>query len=39
MMRRVDFPAGKWDPFLNVSTPDDLEVTRNLAPRSKEGQP
>ena len=37
--RRVDFPAGKWDPFLNVNTPDDLAGARNLAPRAQEGQP
>lgn len=38
-MRRIDFPAGKWDPFLNVNTPDDLAVARRLAPQAKEGQP
>ncbi len=37
-MRRVDFPAGKWDPFLNVNTPDDLAVARSLAPRAEEAQ-
>jgi molybdopterin-guanine dinucleotide biosynthesis protein A len=38
-MRRVDFPAGKWDPFLNVNTPDDLAIARSLAPRTQEGEP
>jgi molybdenum cofactor guanylyltransferase len=30
-MRRVDFPAAKWDPFLNVNTPDDLAAARAIA--------
>ena len=30
-MRRVDFPAAPWDPFVNVNTPDDLERARSLA--------
>ena len=27
-MRRVDFPVGACDPFLNVNTPDDLAAAR-----------
>jgi molybdopterin-guanine dinucleotide biosynthesis protein A len=38
-MRHIAFPAGKWDPFLNVNTPDDLAVARSLAPRVEEGLP
>ncbi|HEY3847668.1 MAG TPA: hypothetical protein VGL95_11195 [Acetobacteraceae bacterium] len=38
-MRRVDFPARKWDPFHNVNTPDDLAVARALAPLPEKGQP
>ena len=38
-MRRVDFPAGKWDPFLNVNAADDLAIARSRAPRREEGQP
>ena len=38
-VRRVDFPAGKWDPFHNVNTPDDLAVARGLAPLPEKGQP
>lgn len=38
-MRAVDFPAGKWDPFLNVNTPDDLAAARSLARGVEEGQP
>jgi molybdopterin-guanine dinucleotide biosynthesis protein A len=34
-MRRVDFPAAKWDPFLNVNTPEDLAKARAIA----EGEP
>jgi molybdenum cofactor guanylyltransferase len=34
-MRRVDFPAAKWDPFLNVNTPDDLAVARAIAEAKK----
>ncbi len=30
-MRRVDFPPGKWDPFLNVNTPEELAQARALA--------
>ena len=30
-MRRVDFPAAKWDPFLNVNTPEDLAAARAIA--------
>jgi molybdopterin-guanine dinucleotide biosynthesis protein A len=29
-MRRVDFPPGKWDPFLNVNTPEELAQARAL---------
>ena len=36
-MRVVDFPAGKWDPFLNVNTTEDLTTARSLArPRGKD---
>jgi molybdopterin-guanine dinucleotide biosynthesis protein A len=38
-MRHVAFPAGTWDPFLNVNTPDDLAVARRLAAGVEEGQP
>jgi molybdopterin-guanine dinucleotide biosynthesis protein A len=38
-MSRVDFPAGKWDPFHNVNTPDDLAVARGLAPLPEKDQP
>jgi molybdenum cofactor guanylyltransferase len=34
-MRRVDFPTAKWDPFLNVNTPDDLAVARAIAEAKK----
>jgi len=30
-MRRVDFPVAKWDPFMNVNTPEDLAVARAIA--------
>lgn len=30
-MRRVDFPVGPWDPFLNVNTPEELAQARALA--------
>ena len=30
-MRRVDFPIAKWDPFLNVNTPEDLAAARAIA--------
>lgn len=30
-MRQVDFPVAKWDPFLNVNTPDDLAAARAIA--------
>jgi molybdopterin-guanine dinucleotide biosynthesis protein A len=30
-MRRVDFPAEEWDPFLNVNTPEDLAAARAIA--------
>ena len=30
-MRTVDFPTSKWDPFLNVNTPEDLAVARAVA--------
>jgi molybdopterin-guanine dinucleotide biosynthesis protein A len=33
--RRVDFPTAKWDPFLNVNTPEDLVAARSIA----EGKP
>ena len=36
---RVDFPAGKWDPFPNVNTSDNPAEARRLAPQAKEGQP
>jgi molybdopterin-guanine dinucleotide biosynthesis protein A len=29
--RWVDFPTAKWDPFLNVNTPDDLAAARSIA--------
>jgi molybdenum cofactor guanylyltransferase len=32
-MRRVDFPAAIWDPFLNVNTPEDLAAARAIAER------
>ena len=35
-MRRVDFPVGAWDPFLNVNAPEDLAAARGLA-KSGEG--
>lgn len=38
-MRRVAFPTRKWDPFLNVNTPDDLAVARGLASQAEECQP
>jgi molybdopterin-guanine dinucleotide biosynthesis protein A len=31
--RRVDFAVAKWDPFLNVNTPQDLAAARGLAER------
>ena len=34
-MRRVDFPAGKWDPFLNINTPEELTMARILLGRSR----
>ncbi len=37
-MRRVDFPAGPWDRFLNVNTPDDLAQARALAGRPATGE-
>ena len=30
-MRRVDFPAAKWDAFMNVNTPGDLMMARSIA--------
>ncbi len=30
-MRRVDFPSARWDPFLNVNTPEDLAKARAIA--------
>jgi molybdenum cofactor guanylyltransferase len=30
-MRRVDFAVTKWDPFLNVNTPEDLAAARAIA--------
>jgi molybdopterin-guanine dinucleotide biosynthesis protein A len=30
-VRRVAFPAAKWDPFLNVNTPEDLAAARAIA--------
>jgi molybdenum cofactor guanylyltransferase len=32
-MRRVDFPVAKWDPFINVNTPEDLAAARAIAER------
>jgi hypothetical protein len=32
-LRRVDFPAAKWDPSLNVNTPEDLTAARAIAER------
>jgi molybdopterin-guanine dinucleotide biosynthesis protein A len=29
-MRRVDFPAAKWDPFFNVNTPEDMAAARAI---------
>lgn len=29
-MRRVDFPLGKWDPFMNINTPEELAMARVL---------
>jgi len=37
-MRRVDFPAGPWDRFFNVNTPDDLAQARALAGAPKAGE-
>ena len=34
-MRRVDFPAAKWDPFLNVNTPEDLAAARAIAEKGE----
>lgn len=31
-VRRVDFPTGKWDSFLNINTTDDLAAARRLTP-------
>jgi molybdopterin-guanine dinucleotide biosynthesis protein A len=31
--RRVDFPTAKWDPFMNVNTPEDLAAARAIAER------
>lgn len=36
-MCAVDFPAGKWDPFMNVDTVEDLTAARLLAPPPKGG--
>ena len=30
-MRQVEFATTKWDPFLNVNTPDDLAMARAIA--------
>ena len=30
-MRRIDFAVAKWDPFLNVNTPEDLALARTIA--------
>jgi molybdenum cofactor guanylyltransferase len=30
-MRRIDFAVTKWDPFLNVNTPEDLALARTIA--------
>ncbi len=30
-MRQVDFAVAKWDPFLNVNTPEDLAMARAIA--------
>jgi len=32
-MRRVNFAAPEWDPFLNVNTPEDLAAARAIAER------
>ncbi len=32
-VRRVDFAVAKWDPFLNVNTPEDLALARSIAER------
>ena len=29
-MRRVDFPVGTWDPYMNINTPEDLAVARTI---------
>jgi molybdopterin-guanine dinucleotide biosynthesis protein A len=29
-MRRVEFPVAKWDPFLNINTPEDLAAARAI---------
>ena len=29
-MRRVDFPLGKWDPFMNINTLEDLAMARRF---------
>ncbi len=29
-MRRVDFPLGKWDPFININTPEELAMARGI---------
>jgi molybdopterin-guanine dinucleotide biosynthesis protein A len=29
-MRQVEFPTAKWDPFLNVNTPEDLAAVRAI---------
>jgi molybdopterin-guanine dinucleotide biosynthesis protein A len=34
-VRRVDFPAAKWDPFLNVNTPEDLAAARAIAEKQR----
>ena len=36
-MRRVDFSAAAWDPFLNVNTPEDLAAARELASAGRRG--
>ena len=30
-MRQVDFPVTKWDPFLNINTPEELALARAIA--------
>ena len=36
-MRRVDFPVGRWDPFINVNTQTELAQARALAGDGESG--